>query len=284
MSSDFHIVPRDRRDVLGEGAYWSSRENALYWVDVLGHRVNRLSSNGAVESWQLPDYVGWVIEREAGGLMAGVGNSFGTLSLDPLVFTPIVTPASDRENHRVNDGKADAQGRIWAGIIPITCDTPTGSFYRLDTDCTVKCVDHPYTIANGPAISPDGSTLFHADTALGTIFRFDVHDDGRVGPREPFVVFEPEWGLPDGMTLDAEGGLWSACWGGNAVRRFAPDGKLDRTISLPASQISSCVFAGANFDRMFVTSAAVDVDEPDAGALFEIDPGISGLAAQLFRG
>lgn len=284
MTSDIRIVPRDRRDQLGEGACWSVREQALYWVDILGRRVNRLRRGGEPESWELPDVVGWVIERAGGGLIAGVGHRFGTLSLDPPTFTPIADPAPGRDDHRANDAKADSFGRLWAGIIPTACDAPTGSLFRLDPDGRLTCVDHPYTIANGPAIDPEGRWLLHADTALDTIFRFAINDDGSLGPREPFVVFEPGWGHPDGMTLDREGGLWSACWGGGAVRRFTADGRLDRTIPLPASQITSCAFAGPGLDRMFVTSAAIGVDEADAGCVFEVDPGVRGLPAQLFGG
>jgi len=284
MNSDVRIVARDRRDSLGEGSLWSVRDQALYWVDILDFRVNHMTLDGAVSTWQLDDYVGWVIERESGGLVAGVGQSFVRLSLDPLEATPIATPQPTLDGHRVNDAKADAQGRIWAGIMPIRCDAPTGSFYRLDPDGTVTRVDRPYTIPNGPAISPDNRWLLHTDTEIGTIFRFDINDDGSLGQRAPFIDFQAGWGSPDGMTFDAEGGLWVACWGGSGVRRFTPEGHLDRVIALPASQITSCTFAGPDLDRMFVTSASIDVDEPEGGALFEIDPGVRGLAAGRYRG
>jgi xylono-1,5-lactonase len=161
---------------------------------------------------------------------------------------------------------------------------PTGAFYRLDTDGGATRVDAPYTIANGPAIAADGSFLLHTDTALSTIFRFAIHDDGSLGPRMPFLTFEDEWGSPDGMTFDADGHLWVACWGASCVTRFDPEGVRERSIALPASQITSCAFAGDALDRMFVTSAGDGVDEAEGGALFEVDPGCRGLSPQLYRG
>jgi sugar lactone lactonase YvrE len=284
MKTEVAIVARDRHDELGEGTFWSVREQALYWVDILGKRVNRLNAGGKVESWEVGDHVGWVIEREKGGLVAGLGRRFVGLTLSPVAIETIADPEPALDGNRMNDAKADRFGRIWAGTMPLTADQPTGSFYRLDPDGAAARVDGPYTIPNGPAIASDGSFMFHTDTALDTIFRIDIHDDGSLGPRQPFVLFERDWGHPDGMTLDAEGGLWVACWGGSRVIRFAPDGKVDRMIALPASQISNCAFGGAQLDRLFLSSAAVGVDEPQAGSLFEIDPGTRGLAPFLYRG
>ncbi len=286
--AEIRIVERARRDRLGEGLLWSDREQAVYWTDILERRVNRLTLiDGRTDSWEVPQTIGWVIERQgAPGLIAGHGREIVRLTLDPLTIETIAAPEPDCDGNRMNDAKADALGRIWAGTMPVNCDRPSGALYRLDPDGRIARVDGPYTIANGPAIAPDGSTLLHTDTALGTIFRFAIHDDGSLGPREPFIAFDPDWGSPDGMTFDAEGGLWVACWGGSCVRRFDPQGRPERSIALPASQITNMAFAGAALDRMFVTSAAdgVERDEPEAGALFEVDPGCRGLPAGRYAG
>lgn len=272
--SDVRIIARDRRDTLGEGLLWSPRDDAVYWVDILGRRVSRLSlANDSIDSWVLPDTVGWLIERERGGFIAGVGRGFVGLTLDPLAIEPLAAPEPEREGNRFNDAKADARGRIWAGSMPFSCDRPTGAFYRFEHGVATR-VDDDYTIANGPAIG-DGF-LLHTDTALATIYRYPLHDDGTLGERTVFLEFQEAWGNPDGMTLDADGGLWVACWGGSCVRRFHPDGTPDRSIALPASQITNVTFAGVNLDRMFVTSASDGVDEEHGGALFEVDPGCRG--------
>lgn len=280
------VVARDRRDTLGEGTLWSPRENAVYWVDILSKRVNRLAlADDAVSSWELPDVVGWLVERkQEDGFVAGVGRRFVRLSLDPLTIETIAAPEEDIEGNRFNDGKADARGRIWAGSMPFTCDKPTGSFYRLDVDGTASRVDSGYTIPNGPAIAPDASYLLSTDTALATIFRYDINDDGSLANRTPHIVFEEAWGSPDGMTFDAEGHLWVACWGSGQVIRFTPEGQYQRAISVPASQVTNVAFAGEKLDRMFVSSAADGVDEEHGGALFEVDPGCTGLAPHRYDG
>ncbi|VVT15100.1 Gluconolaconase [Sphingomonas sp. EC-HK361] len=280
------IIARDRRDTLGEGPLWSPRDQSIYWVDILGRRLNRLAlADDRVDSWEMPDTISWVIERsDAPGFIAGIGRRFVELQLDPVTITPIAAPEEDRDGNRFNDAKADVAGRIWAGSMPFSCDRPTGAFHRLDPDRSVTRVDDGYTIANGPAIASDGRALYHTDTALGTIYRYRIAADGTLNDREPFIVFEADWGSPDGMTLDADGGLWVACWGGSCVRRFTPDGAFDRSIALPASQITSCTFAGDALDRMFVTSAADGVDEPHGGALFEVDPGCRGLPTHRYQG
>lgn len=285
---EVRIIRRERRDRLGEGLCWSDREQVVYWTDILGRRVNRLRlADESVASWQVPQTIGWLIERRDGpGFIAGLGAEIVRLGLEPLTIERLAAPEPEIDGNRMNDAKADPQGRVWAGTMPVTCDRPSGAFYRLDPDGNIAPVDGPYTIANGPAIAPDGRSLLHTDTALGTIFRFAINDDGSLGPREPFILFDHSWGSPDGMTLDADGCLWVACWGGSAVIRFDPMGKRERMIGLPASQITNVTFAGPELDRMFVTSAADGVEqaEPDAGALFEVDPGCRGLATERYAG
>ena len=279
-------IQRDRRDILGEGVRWSARENAVFWVDILGRRLNRLSlASETISSWEMPDVIGWTIEREdAPGLIAGLGRRFVRLSLDPIAVETIAAPEDEREGNRFNDAKADAQGRIWAGSMPFTCDRPSGSFYRLDADGAATRVDGDYTIPNGPAIGPEGDFLLHTDTARDTIYRYTVREDGALVDRTPFIFFEAGWGHPDGMTFDAEGFLWVACWGASCVTRFTPDGRLHRRVALPASQITNCAFAGDVLDRMFVTSASEGTDEAEGGCLFEVDPGCRGLPPHRYRG
>lgn len=284
--SAVRIIEESGRSLLGEGPLWSVRDNAVYWVDILGQRLQRLAlADGSVERWEMPEPIGWVIERKnVPGFIAGFASGFAELTLDPLTISPIGDPEPHLPGNRMNDAKADLLGRIWAGTMAANCHDVTGSLYRFDPDHRWTRVDGPYGIANGPAISDDGLTLFHTDTAKGEIYRFEVDEVGSLRQRNLFVRFDPDWGSPDGMTLDADGGLWVAHWGGGRVSRFTPEGQLDRSILLPASQITSCTFAGPGLDRMFVTSAADGVDEPHAGKLFEVDPGCRGLATQTFAG
>lgn len=287
MEPGVRVIARDRRDLLGEGLWWSVREQAVYWVDILARRLNRLVLDGdVVTSWLLPEMTGWVIEREtAAGFVAGTESGFVMLTLDPLTITPVADPEPDRPLNRMNDALADASGAIWAGTMPVAADTRTGALYRLAPDGIVTTADTGYTITNGPAISLDQRTFYHTDTHARTIYAFPLHADGTLGTRRTHIAFEDGWGNPDGMTLDAEGGLWVAHWGAGCVSRFDHDGRRERSIALPASQITNCVFAGAGLDRMFVTSACDGADdEPLAGALFEVDPGVRGLLPHRYRG
>ena len=281
----YRIIERPVTDRLGEGPLWSQREQALYWVDILTPRLNRLDpATGEIRQWDMPEPIGWVIERAGGGFIAGMKSGVHRLSLDPFSLELAVALEPGRPEQRMNDAKADAAGRIWAGTVPMSCDVPTGSFYRIDPDFAFERVDSGYCVANGPAISPDGRWLFHTDSHPGLVYRFALNADGTLGPREIFLRFADDWGSPDGMTFDAEGGLWIAHWGGSRISRFLPDGRLDRSIALPASQITSCAFGGPELDRLYVTSAAEGLSEEHGGKLFEIDPGFRGLAAYPFAG
>ena len=168
--TDARIVERcGQTDLLGEGLLWSAREQALYWTDILAPALNRLTlATGKVERWAMPERIGWVIERQDGpGLIAGFQSGFALLTLDPFAIVPIADPEPQLPDNRLNDAKADRHGRIFAGSMPVGADRPTGSLYRLDPDHSVHRLDQGYTVANGPAISPDGKWLYHTDTVPG---------------------------------------------------------------------------------------------------------------------
>jgi xylono-1,5-lactonase len=281
------LIANGSRSRLGEGPLWSHSQNSLYWVDINGQLLRRLDlDDETVTAWPMPEPIGWVIERErAGSFVAGLASGFALLDLEPFRLTPIFDPEPDQPGNRLNDAKADAAGRIWAGTIACDMTPDCGALYRFDPDGRCTKADGPYTIANGPAISADGRTLYHTDSARRRVYRFNVDVEGLLGPRSLFVEFREEWGYPDGMTLDAEGGVWIAHWGGSRVSRFTPDGTVDRSIALPTPQVTSCTFAGRDLDRMFVTTASDGVEEdPVAGALFEVDPRCRGTPTLKYAG
>ncbi|HEY2662599.1 MAG TPA: SMP-30/gluconolactonase/LRE family protein [Caulobacteraceae bacterium] len=285
--AEYRVIARDARDTLGEGPMWSARENALYWVDIKGQKVWRYDlTDEAVRSWAMPEPVGWLVERrDHPGFIAGFKSGFTALTLDPMAVTPICDPEPNQPGNRMNDAKVDASGRLWAGTMDNLEQEDRGSLYRLDPDLSLSQHDSGYRVTNGPTFSVDGALLYHTDSARRTVFRFDLTPDGRLENKAVFVAFEDSWGYPDGMTTDAEGGVWIAHWGGGRASRFLADGRLERSIALPASRITSCAFAGADLDRLFVTSASISAsNEPDAGQLFEVEPGVRGLAPQAFAG
>ena len=273
---------------LGEGPLWSARDNAIYWVDILAPALHRYSlSTEQLTCWPMPEKIGWVVERrERPGFIAGFQSGFYELTLDPVVRKPIVDPEPHLPENRMNDAKVDPFGRIWAGTMDCDVREACGSLYCLDGRFTLSKHDSGYLITNGPAFGAHRECMYHTDSGRGVIYRFELSAEGTVGAREEFLRFPKDWGAPDGMTVDADGGLWIAHWGGARVSRFRPNGTFDQERSVPASRITSCVFAGPKLDRLFVTSAATGtVDEPLAGALFEVDPqGALGLPPHLFAG
>ena len=284
----FRVIQRPMRDQLGEGLLWSARENAVYWVDILWQSLHRLSlEDDSVTSWPMPEKIGWVVERrDRPGFIAGMQSGFCELTVNPVTCHLRVSPEPQYPNNRMNDATVDRRGRIWAGTMDCDAQLETGSLYCLDTDFKVTRRDTGYIVTNGPAFTPGEEFVYHNDTPRGIVYRFAVTPDGTLQDKTEFLKFPQEWGRPDGMTVDAEGCLWIAHWGGARVSRFDPDGDLERLIRLPTSQITNCVFGGTDLDRLFVTSAAVGREtEPLSGALFEVDAGgVRGLAPHYFGG
>ena len=283
----FAVVTRGQRAQLAEGIIWSEREQAVYWVDIMGPAVHRLEPvTGHTTTWTMPESIGWVVERATQrGFIGGFASGFAEVTLDPHIIRPIGDPEPELAGSRMNDAAVDASGRIWAGTMDNDGSVPVGALYRLDADHRWRKMDAGYLVSNGPTFSPDGRYLYHTDSLRREIYRFELHPDGSVSEKQVWVTFPEEWGVPDGMTTDAEGGVWVAHWGGARVTRFSPQGEFDRTIELPASQVTNCAFGGPDLDRLYVTTAACDrPSETLAGELFEIDPGVRGLAPRYFAG
>ncbi|MEZ5679840.1 MAG: SMP-30/gluconolactonase/LRE family protein [Erythrobacter sp.] len=279
-------ISRSGRDILGEGPVWSAREQALFWVDILGQKLFRMEWPAcAVQQWEFSEPVGWVIERVRGGFVVGLRSGIYSLTLDPFGLELLVDPELEQPSNRLNDAKADWRGRIWFGTLDMGCDKPTGALWRLDTDLTCERVEDGLTIPNGPAISPSGSMFVHADSEARKIWRYAIDEDGRVLGKTLFLDFAGAEEAPDGMTFDSEGCLWLAQWGGARIERYSPDGKLIAAIKLPARNPTSCAFGGATLDRLFVTSAAQGDEANRAGGqLFEIETGVRGLLPFAFAG
>lgn len=277
------------RTLLGEGPLWSPQHDAVFFVDIHGSRIlcHGLADGRQLE-WLLDDSACWLVESADGdGFVAGLrSRRVVRLRLEPgqvAVVGELARIEPDEPGNRLNDGKADGDGRLWFGSMDDAEKAATGCLYRIGSDGRVDRMDEGYTVANGPALSPDGRTLYHTDSVTRTVFAFDLAADGSLSGKRDHIRFTEADGHPDGMTCDAEGGLWVAHWGGGRVSRFRLDGTLDRAIVLPVSNVTSCTFAGPRLDRLFITTAAAGrPEEPLAGALFECDPGVRGLPPGRF--
>ncbi len=280
----------DVHAVLGEGPVWVAREQALYWVDIKGYKIFRLTESGEQSEWPTPLRICSLVPRASGGFIGGTDQGIALIDLESEQFEIIANPEEHLPHNRFNDGKVDRQGRFWAGTMDDLETDATGTLYRIDPDLRCTAVDTDYRITNGPAFSPDGRTMYHSDTPRQVIYAFELDADGSARNRRIFLQFGPGDGNPDGMTVDSEGCLWIAFWGGWCVRRYSPAGEWLETVKLPVSQPSSCVFGGRDLDRLYVTTASVGLDEeslrmqPNAGGLFMFTPGVRGLEEVPFAG
>lgn len=282
---------RPAREVMGEGPLWDEASQVLYWVDIKNPAVHRYTpATRASESWPMPEFIGCVALRASGGMIAGLRSGFAFLDLDSGTVEPIGNPEPELPGNRLNDGTCDEAGRFWVGSMDNAEREPTGSFYRLDPNLEWTRVDSGYVVSNGPAISPDGRSIYHTDSARRTIFVSDLSAEGEWRNKRVFLQFAAGDGFPDGMTVDADGCLWVAFWGGWRVSRFAPDGAKLCDIALPAAQITCCTFGGPRLDTLYITSASIGLDEaqraaqPLAGGLFEVAVDARGVAACRFGG
>jgi xylono-1,5-lactonase len=274
------------RATLGESLLWSPSRNRLFFVDILGKRVLSCAIDGSgVQQWAMPRRVCWLVEcAGSGDFLVGLEDSIVYASFIPGAPVEILRNLDWRlalpPTARFNDAKADATGRVYCGTMDDKESAPIGALFTIAPGGAVAQLDAGYTVTNGPAISPDGATLYHTDSPARTVYAFKRAPGGMLSAKRPHIHFAEADGYPDGMTCDAEGGLWVAHWDGGRVSRFHPDGSFDRGITVPASRVTSCTFCGPNFDRLAITTAAYEREsEPLAGALFIADPGCVGLAA-----
>ena len=280
----------DCKATLGEGAIWCARTQALYWVDILAPALHRYHpATGEDRAWPMPEPVGTVAlgsdQRVALALASGLAwFDPETERLDS--FLPI---EADRPNTRLNDGRCDHQGRLWVGSMSRGTPEPAGVLYR----CGGRAATPVLTgiqVPNCTAFSPDGRRMYFTDTPTRVVRVFDLNPEtGELSEEREFASFAALPGLPDGATVDAEGGLWVAHWDGGRVSRFTPDGTLDRSIRVPAPRVTCCAFGGPDLGTLFITTARHGLDAeavrkaPLSGGLFAARPGVSGLPEPRFR-
>jgi len=233
--------------------------------------------------------VGAVAVRASGGLVMAATDGFRSLAADGSQ-TVLAEVEADDPSMRMNDGKCDRHGRFWAGTMAYDEAAPAGlgKLYRLDPDLSVRAMVDGVSISNGIDWSPDDRLMYYIDspTRQVDVFDFDL-DDGAITNRRTLIQVDASVGFPDGMTVDANGDLWVAVWGGSRVVHYAPDGSERGVVRFPVSQTSSCAFGGADARDLYVTSAARGISkdaEPEAGSLFRARPGAMGQAPNSFWG
>ena len=278
--------------LLGEGPVWVEAENAVYWVDIFSNQVHRYSlADGAKKTWTFELEVTSLNPRQGGGFVGTIKDGFAAIDFDNLSVSPIHLPETQLANNRFNDGKVDNSGRYWAGSMDIGQKEETGALYRLDADLSVRQVDDDYVICNGPAFNLDNTIIYHTDTFKRIIYALDMGAGGELSNKRIFTQFtRDDEGVPDGMTVDSEDCIWVAHFGGARITRYSPTGEILRVVPMPALNITNCVFAGADLDTLYITSARTAMNESDlakypmTGSFFEFNPGVKGLPTPLFAG
>lgn len=271
----------------GEGPVWAARWGGLRWVDMLaGDVLSSSGDGGPVSRRNVGTIAAAVRPRRDGGAVIGVERGFvlestdGSLTqLEDVWTSPTV---------RMNDGGCDPDGRFYCGSMAYDATPAGGTLYRLDPDRSVHLVLANVTISNGIEWSPDGSLVYYVDTATNRVDVFDYDAQSGLTGRRPFVEVPADLGAPDGLTVDAEGGVWVALYGGGSVRRYAaPAGTLDEIVDVPARQVTACTFGGPQLDQLFITTSRENLDpgeDPLAGSLFRAAAGVTGRPVRDFAG
>lgn len=276
----------DVRAVLGEGPYWRPEDDALLWVDIpqgLLHMTSVLT--GETITHQIGE-VSAVFPALGGGIVTAGGNRLTLRVARPgegwVGETLAEVPA--REGIRFNDASVDPAGRVWVGSMHTAESEPLGELYRLDPGRVLTPVVKGVTVSNGIGWSPDGSRMYYADSPMRRIDVFDYDPaTGEAFQRRVFTDLSQADGIPDGLTVDLDGCVWVAMWGGGALRRFTPAGQQDAVLPVPVSRPTSCAFGGRDLTDLFVTTASIDLTDeelaaqPLAGRLLRLRPGPSGL-------
>ncbi|KRF22346.1 SMP-30/gluconolactonase/LRE family protein [Phycicoccus sp. Soil802] len=281
MTAGYDFTPvESRRHALGEGA--RALGDGFVFVDLLEGRLFHLGTERPPRQLAHLDVpLGAVAPLAGGGWVAAAGTGFALLRNG---VTWLHRPGDGASTPvRMNDGVTDPSGRFWAGSMAYDATVGAGSLYRLDADLSLTEVMDGLTIPNGPAFNAAGDVMYVADTALGTIYRCDVHvDSGEVTERNTFARIEDA--SPDGMTVDAEGYLWCAMWGGSRVNRYAPDGTLNRSIGLPASQPTSVALSVTHPFSIVITTATHGLPKPldHDGRVLKAQADVGGLALKAF--
>jgi len=280
---------------LAEASLWSAETGSLLWLDIgVPSRLYEWRQHDKrIRTWRLPELATALVQARDGELLVvtqGGVQRFDDRRGELQMLAPAGCPL---DLLRFNDAGCDRQGRLWVGTMPNDFagvpQGPTGGIWRIDPNLSYHLLAEGFGCPNTFAWSADGATFYLADSARGEIGAYEFDGTkGTLGERRTFAA-PLELGIPDGSAMDTEGCLWNARWGAGCVARFAPDGSIISTISVPASQVTSCAFGGENLDTLFITTANFGLSsasvtrEPLSGGIFSCKPGPRGALPGRFN-
>jgi sugar lactone lactonase YvrE len=279
--------------VLGEGPVWDAENQCILWLDITRGKIHQYNINTkAYKAFNVGEMVGCIAARQSAGFIAGLENGIAFIDIDHNSVQHIVNPEEGLDN-RFNDGKCDAAGRFWIGTMALSEEENKGSLYVMETDLSVKKKIESVNISNGIAWNADNTIMYYINTPTNYVFAFNYNiETGDINNQKVVIDLTHETGFADGMTIDEEGMLWIAFYGGWRIARYDPNtGKLLQQVELPAANVTCCTFGGADFSDLYITTASQGMsdedlqNQPDAGKLFVVkNCGFKGLPAQKFKG
>jgi sugar lactone lactonase YvrE len=301
-SGDGNILKEDTMEVLkaelemeisaslGEGAIWNYKTNTFWWVDIEGRKLNIYDPETKVnKEIDVSERIGTVVPAKTGGAVIALENGIFHLDLETEEMEMICNPLEELDTIRFNDGKCDPAGRLWVGSMSLKFEKGAASLYTIRPDGSFREVFGGVTVSNGIIWSIDHKTLYYIDTPLKNVRAWDYDLETGDISNERMVISIPDgMGGPDGMTIDEEGKLWIAQWGGNQVGRWDPEtGEQIGKVEVPAPNVTSCAFGGPDLDVLYITTAGGDNQKmkeefPFAGSVFKVMPGVKGVRADFF--
>lgn len=275
---------------LGEGPVWDRRAGALWFVDLEACRIHRFApATGEISTWPTPAKVGWVFPSRRGGLLVGLADGLYRLAAEGR-FERLHAVDAAWPGNRLNDAGLGPDGDVWFGTMDAAETSSSGHFYRFDGQAVYDLRLPPACITNGPAVSPDGRTLYTVDTLARRIDAHRIGRGGELGATAVFATISEADGYPDGVTCDSAGGVWLALWGGGAARRYDASGRQTHEVRFPVANVTKVALGGANRRTAYVTTARRGLDEgalaaqPQAGDLFTFEAPSPGIASREPKG
>jgi sugar lactone lactonase YvrE len=281
----------DARSRLGECPLWDAQNQLLYWVDIYGHRLHQFNpATGENRFFDVGQVVGPIALAGDNRLIMAQRSRIAFLDIQTGAIEVICSVEIDKPKNRFNDGKCDAQGRFWFGSMS-EADEPEASLYRYDPDGSLHIMETGLTISNGLGWSPDNTTFYFTDSPLQKIYAYNFDaNTGAISARRVYVDLSHESFFPDGLTIDAEGCIWSSMWDGWCIIRFDPDGKEMMRVEMPVQRPTCCIFGGENLTDLYITTASVGLsqkeiqDSFESGNIFCLKTDVVGLPGYRFKG
>mgnify|MGYP000261967164 CR=1 FL=1 len=282
----------DMQSRLGEGPVWDWQKQLLFWVDIEGKKLHQYNSSVRKHTeWSFDEMIGAAAPMKNGHFLLALESGLASFELDAKKLTKLHVLENSNTAIRFNDGKVGPDGNFWVGTMDKNCAAEAGNFYRIASNLTSALQLSETSVSNGLAWSADKKTFFYIDSPTFTVRAFDFDmESGSIANGKVIIDVPEAYGSPDGMSIDAEGMLWIAHWGGNCVRRWNPEtGEVLQKVEVAAPHVTSCCFGGKNLDILYITTARSGLTEthleefPESGGLFVFEPNVKGTPITYFK-